>query len=78
MQWKLLRLRKEKGLTQVELAKVLNITAENYGQKERGDKQFRQDEMFILSDYFGKPFEDIFLPRNFGNTEIEGDKRAAT
>lgn len=71
MQWNLIRLRKEKGLTQVDMGKVLNITHESYGQKERGDRQFRQDEMFMLSDYFGKPFEDIFLDRNFGNTEIK-------
>jgi len=69
MQWNLIITRKEKGLNQVEVAKILNISADAYGMKERGQLQFKADEMFLLSDYFGKPIEQIFLSTNFGNAE---------
>lgn len=53
------------------MAKFLKITTESYGNKERGDNQFKLDEMFFISRLFGLPIEEIFLPRNFGNTEIK-------
>lgn len=74
MQWKLIRLRKERGLHQKDLAKLLNISENAYGMKERGKHQFRQDEMFKLSMFFDLPIEQIFLPTNFGNTEISLEK----
>lgn len=69
-QWNLIRLRSERGLKQKDMAKLLDITFETYGMKERGQHQFQMDEMFIISRFFHVPIEDIFLPRNFGNTEI--------
>lgn len=69
-QWNLIRLRSERGLKQKDLAKLLGVTFETYGMKERGQYQFQMDEMFIISRFFCLPIEDIFLPRNFGNTEI--------
>lgn len=70
-QWNLVRLRSEKNLKQEDLAKLLNITKESYGMKERGQTQFQMEEMFRLSRYFGLPIEQIFLPRDFGNTEVK-------
>ena len=70
MQWELIRLRKEHNLYQEYVAKVLGISANSYGMKERGETQFTADEMFILRDLFGLPLEKIFLPRKLGNTEI--------
>lgn len=72
MQWKLIVMRKEKHLNQVDLAKLLNITRESYGMKERGEMQFKADEMFKISQFFEKDIEKIFLPSNFGNAEVAG------
>lgn len=67
MQWKLLRLRKENGFSQEELAKLLNVSAKTYGTKERGTASFDSDEMFALSKLFKVPMDDIFLPRSNQN-----------
>lgn len=69
LQWNLIIVRKEHGITQEKLAEVLGISEDAYGLKERGKVQFKADEMFIISDYFDKTIEDIFLPVNFGKTE---------
>lgn len=69
MQWNLIIARKEKGIYQKDLAKVLNISEDGYGMKERGQVQFNANEMFILSDYFDKKIEQLFLRPNFGSTE---------
>lgn len=70
MQWNLLRLRKELKKSQKQMADLLKISENAYGMKERGQQPFTADEMFHLSKYFGKPLDQIFLPRDFGNTEI--------
>jgi len=69
MQWNLIKLRKESGLSQKQIAKILKITEESYGSKERGQNQFKSNEMFILSHFFQLPIDQIFLPPDFGNTE---------
>lgn len=65
MQWKLIRLRKERNLTQEDLAKKLGIEPSTYRNKETGKTQFKMEEMFILSDYFDESIENIFLSTNF-------------
>lgn len=67
MQSKLLVLRKEKGVSQSDLAKLLSINTKTYSKKERGESAFNLDEMFKLSRYFKKPMDDIFLPRSHRN-----------
>ena len=63
MQIKLYELRKNADLTQIQLADKLGISANQYGKKERGQQEFTQDEMFLLSKLFNKSISDIFLPR---------------
>lgn len=63
MQIKLYELRKNADLTQIQLAEKLGISANQYGKKERGQQEFTQDEMFLLSKLFNKSISDIFLPR---------------
>ncbi|WP_431031719.1 helix-turn-helix transcriptional regulator [Streptococcus anginosus] len=63
MQIKLYELRKNAGLNQIDLAKKLGISVTQYGKKERGQQEFTQDEMFLLSQFFEKSISDIFLPR---------------
>jgi Predicted transcriptional regulators len=60
MQSKLLVLRKENGYTQEDIAKQLHITAKTYSLKERGEAAFDSDEMFLISNFFGKSISDIF------------------
>lgn len=69
MQWNLIRIRKENGLTQKKMAEILGIGIDTYGKKERGILQFTQDEMFSLSRYFNLPLEEIFSPRDLGKTK---------
>ncbi|NJP37156.1 helix-turn-helix transcriptional regulator [Alkalicoccus luteus] len=63
-QWKLIRLRKERGVTQQQIAKILGIDVRIYIPREHGETPFKADEMFELSRFFDLPIEDIFSPRN--------------
>lgn len=67
MQIYLYQLRKEKGITQKELAQKLGISETTYRQKEKGQRAFKSDEMFIIADILEKDIGEIFLdsrPRN--------------
>lgn len=52
--------RVEKGLTQKELAKLLNIETATYTRKENGLVQFRLDEINKILEILQCKFEDIF------------------
>lgn len=67
MQTVLYGARKEKKLSQQEMADKLGISRVSYGAKERGDKAFTLDEMFRISKILGKGLDDIFLPRGNQN-----------
>lgn len=71
MQILLYNLRKQANKSQQDMADLLHITRTNYGQKERSQLPFSQDEMFEISSYFGLNMEKIFLPRSYqiGNKE---------
>ncbi|RDW21010.1 transcriptional regulator [Oceanobacillus arenosus] len=79
MQWLLIRLRKEKELTQKQMARKMNLNITTYVNKENGKSPFKSDEMFFLRDFFGKPIEEIFLPTNCINNAIteKSDDNAA-
>ena len=62
MQTKLMSIRKESGVRQHELAKLLGISDKSYSFKELGKAEFKASEMFTLARYFNKTIEDIFLP----------------
>lgn len=64
MQWNLIRLRKENNLSQSDVAELLNISVSAYQNKESSKSSFRDYEMFMLSKYFDKTIEEIFLPPN--------------
>ncbi|HGO4157762.1 TPA: helix-turn-helix transcriptional regulator [Staphylococcus aureus] len=65
MQWNLIKLRKERKCTQEDLANLLNISTEGYRLKELGKHQFKNDEMFIIADFFDENIGDIFLPAKY-------------
>lgn len=67
MQIYLYQLRKEKGITQKELAQKLGISETAYRQKEKGQRAFKSDEMFMIADILEKDIGEIFSdlrPRN--------------
>lgn len=70
MQWLLIRLRKEQGLTQKELADKVGINVSTYVNKETGKSSFKDYEIFKLMKFFGKPFNEIFLPPNCIDTAL--------
>lgn len=72
MQWLLIRLRKERKLTQKDMAALLGLNVSTYINKETGDSQFKADEIFFLMEYFGKEIDEIFLPRKCINNAVEG------
>lgn len=67
MQEKLILLKEEKNLTNKEMAILLGISAIQYRKKERGDVQFKLNEMLKISEFFGKTLDDIFLPSKHQN-----------
>lgn len=67
MQTKLILLKEENHLTNEKMAKILGISAKQYRKKEQGLAPFKMNEMFILSKYFKKKIEDIFLPLTHQN-----------
>lgn len=75
LQWKLIKLRKERKVTQKDLANFIGISESSYINKETGKFQFKQNEMFMISNYFNKAVDEIFLPTKFtvrkGITEIK-------
>jgi DNA-binding XRE family transcriptional regulator len=64
-------LRASKNLTQDDIAEKLNITRTTYHKKEKGDIEFKQNEMIELSVIFNKTLNEIFLPDTVTNCNIQ-------
>lgn len=67
MQEKLILLKEQKSLTNKKMAEMLGITPIQYRKKEKGEVQFKLNEMVKLSEYFGKTMDEIFLPSKHQN-----------
>ena len=70
---RLKKLRREKGLTQADLAKVLNTNQSQYGKYENGKTNLSLENAQILSEYFG-----VTLPYLLGLDDdscIDGRKK---
>ena len=65
-------LRALNGLTQVDMAKVLNISVQTYNRKELGQREFTLQESKIIADMFKKSIEEIFFNKkcNINSTLI--------
>ena len=57
----LIVIRTAKGISQKELADVLQISRSGYSYKENGVQDFKMSEMQILANYLGVKIGDIFL-----------------
>ncbi|MGS7085081.1 helix-turn-helix transcriptional regulator [Streptococcus pyogenes] len=62
MQILLYKLRKEKGISQEEMSKVINKSSDTYRDKELGKRDFTQSEMFKIANSFYKELGEIFTP----------------
>lgn len=62
MQINLYRLRKEKGLTQKQMASKLGISETAYRNKELDYNTFKSDEMFKIADILDSDISEIFTP----------------
>jgi len=59
---KLRAIRAEHGLTQQDLADILEITKEGYRNKENSKTEFKQSEINDILDLFSSyDYDDIFL-----------------
>ncbi|HHJ8618136.1 TPA: helix-turn-helix transcriptional regulator [Streptococcus pyogenes] len=58
----LYKLRKEKGISQEEMSKVINKSSNTYRDKELGKRDFTQSEMFKIASFFNKDLGEIFTP----------------
>ena len=64
MQIKLYEARKRAKLSQQDVADILGISRNSYGQKERGDVSFNLEEMFALSELLNTSLDDLFIPKS--------------
>lgn len=55
------------------MADYLGISPKQYSHKEKGEYEFKANEMFKLRDLFDCRIEDIFMPRSHQG----GDKNKA-
>ena len=60
LQEKLVKIRKENGVNQSDLAKLLGISKNSYSLKEQGKTDFKISEMFKIANHFKKSISDIF------------------
>jgi len=57
---KLVQARKQKGITQRELAELLCMGVSNYSRKEKGILSMRNEEWEKLAQHLGIPIEKIY------------------
>lgn len=62
---KVAKVRRFMGMTQTDLAKVLDISKQAYWMKEKGKTPFNDKEKVILKDLFCKDFPDITIEELF-------------
>ena len=55
------QLRKERGLNQEELAKILRVSRQTISSIENGKYNPSLELAFAISDYFQKTIEEIFV-----------------
>lgn len=64
------QLRKNKGLKQEDIAKIIGTSMVNYSKKENGIVRFSLIEAKLLSDFFSLPIEEIFFEEKVSKIEI--------
>ena len=74
---KLKELRKEKGLTQQQLADIVGVTRRGYQKWENGESSIKSDKAQQLADFFGVSVGYLLgYERETGDFNIEDLKKA--
>lgn len=68
---KLKELRMQRNLTQEKLAEELNITQQQIARYENNMRQFKQDFLYQLAEYFGVSINYFFPQGNYLNKDNE-------
>lgn len=65
-------MRRYRNISQEYMADLIGVKSkETYANKEKGRTQFLASEMFIIANHFGMKINEIFLPPNFINHEVD-------
>ena len=65
------KLRKYHEMTCQDMADLLHIDIRTYINKENGVSQFKLNEMYLICKKFKKSMDEIFLPLDFMNHEVQ-------
>lgn len=60
MHMNLYKLRKEAGLTQTDLGKVIGVTPQQFGKRERGEMSISLEEAKSISEEIGLSITEVF------------------
>lgn len=80
---KLYELRKEKGLSQDEVAKILNVTRQSYSRYERGEHELGYKALNVIANFFDVSVDYLlgnstyFYPDRVDNVGVMGDGMTA-
>lgn len=69
-QTKLAALRRYQNISQKDMAYKLGIELRTYILKEKGESQFKINEMFAIAKILDMEIGEIFLPPDFMNHEV--------
>lgn len=66
-------LRERKNITQQEMAEDLGMQQQQIARYENNQRQFKQDLLYTLSDYFNVSINEFFPPTQYDNAEMIKD-----
>ena len=67
-------LRKALGLNQEDFARAIRVSRQTVSSIENGKYNPSLELAFVISDFFGKSIEEIFLHKTLNRTELKEDK----
>lgn len=67
-------LRRERGITQVQMAKLLGIPVSTYNVYENGNRKVPKKIAFQIAKVLQVKIEDIFLPCTFTPSKTRNEK----
>ena len=67
-------LRKALGLNQEDFARAIRVSRQTDSSIENGKYNPSLELAFVISDFFGKSIEEIFLHKTLNRTELQEEK----
>lgn len=68
---RLITLREEKGLTQIQLAQKLGISQSMISLGERGEREFDDPMKVKIADFFGVTVQWLFFDQRYYNSQLK-------